>query len=122
MCLKLPCVIVTVLSRDKEVLKRAEVHGPGRGALGVLPLDGPDGGGRGEHAVHTVLLDDAEKLAGVRGADRLTLVDDGGVSVEKRGVADVLVTNYPSKVHNAFDVLYILSSDRCTRHHEYTYH
>jgi len=55
-----------MLSRHEEVAQGAQVVRLGQAGGGVVPLDGPDGGGRGEKAVDPVGLDDAEELARVR--------------------------------------------------------
>ncbi len=78
-----PRPVVTVLSGHEEVAQGAEVVPLGKAGRGVVPLDGPDGGGRCKKAVHPVGLDDSEKLAGIRcpyegkfhGLDRVPFFD-----------------------------------------------
>ncbi len=61
-----PRPVVAVLSGHEEVAQGAQVVTLGKAGRGVVPLDGPDGGGRCEKAVHPVGLDDSEKLARIR--------------------------------------------------------
>jgi hypothetical protein len=61
-----PRPVVAVLSGHEEVAQGAQVIPLGKAGRGVVPLDGPDGGGRCEEAVHPVGLDDSEKLARIR--------------------------------------------------------
>ena len=61
----------------------------------ILLLDGTDRRGGRKHAVDLVFLDEPKELARVRRSDRLALVDDGGVAVEKGRVANGLVANNP---------------------------
>ena len=67
-------------------------------AFRILLLDGPERGRRGEEHVDAVLLDHAPEGAGVGGADRLALVENGGRSAQQRAVDDVGVTHDPADV------------------------
>src|SRR5207253_1352669 len=56
------------------------------------------GGGRGEEGDGAVLADHAPERAGVRGADRLALVEDRGAALQQRPVDDVGVAHRPADV------------------------
>ena len=72
---------------------------PGHQRAGrVLLLDRADGGRRGEQRGHAVLRDHPPERAGVRGADRLALVEHGGAPGQQRGVDDVGVADHPADV------------------------
>ena len=66
--------------------------------LGVLLLDGPEGGRRGEQRPHAVLGDHPPEGPGVGGADRLALVEHGRGAGDERPVDDVGVPDDPAHV------------------------
>ena len=67
-------------------------------AVGVLLLDGAKGGRRREQRRHLVLGDDSPEDAGIGGADRLALEEDGGAAVKQRRIDDVGMTHHPADV------------------------
>ena len=67
-------------------------------ALRIFLLHGAKGGGRGEEGNGAVLADHAPERAGVRGADRLALVEDRGAALQQRPVDDVGVAHRPADV------------------------
>ena len=71
---------------------------PSSVAVGVLLLDRPDRGGRGEQRLDAVLRDHPPERAGVRGADRLALVEHGRRAGDQRRVDDVGVADDPADV------------------------
>ena len=89
---------IGALAGEEERAQRREIVLAREGPVGVLALDGADGGGRGEEGLHAVLGDDAEEGAGVRRAHRLALVEDRRAAVHERAVDDVRVADRPADV------------------------
>ena len=94
----LPRVGVQPLPGEEQGAQGGEVVGGGLRAGGVLLLDRPVCGRRGEHRDGAVLGDHPEERPGVGGAHRLALVEDGGAAGEQRRVDDVGVADDPADV------------------------
>ena len=89
---------VEPLPRQEQRAEPAEVATGQERAVGVLLLDRPDRGGGGEQRLDAVLLDHPPERAGVRGADRLALVEHRGRAGDERRVDDVGVADDPAHV------------------------
>ena len=94
----LPRVGVQPLTGEEQGAHCRQVVVGGLLAGGVLLLDGPVCRRRREHRNGAVLGDDPEERAGVGGADRLALVEDGRAAREQRRVDDVGVADDPAHV------------------------
>ena len=84
--------------RGRRVSRRGQVVAGHQRAGRVLALDRPVGGGGGEHRLDAVVADDPPEGARVGGADRLSLVENGGRAGEQRRVDDVGVADDPPDV------------------------
>ncbi len=89
---------VAALAGEEQGAQRGEIVPADEGPFRVLLLDRAKGGGGGEQHRHLVLGDHSPEGARVRGANRLAFVDDGGVAVQQRRVADVAVAHDPAHV------------------------
>ena len=91
-------VRIAALAGEEQGAKAGQIVLVDVPAVGVLLLDRPERGRRGEQADHAVLGDHPPERAGIGRADRLTLVHDRGVAVQQRRVADVAVADHPADV------------------------
>ncbi len=67
-------------------------------AVGIVALDGAEGGGRREHGVDAVLGDHAPIDAGVGRADGLALEQEAGAAEEQRRIDDVGMADDPADI------------------------
>jgi hypothetical protein len=89
---------IAALAGEIQRLQLREIMLGAQLALGVLLLDGAQGGGGGEQHAHLVLGTDAPEGAGIGRADRLALVHDAGAAGEQRGVDDVGMADDPADI------------------------
>ena len=83
---------------DEEVLEGAQIVAGLELAGRVFLLDGAEGGGRHEQALHAMLRDDAPERAGIRGAHGLAFIQHAGAAGDERGVHDVGMAHHPADV------------------------
>ena len=89
---------IGALAGQEEGPEAGQIVIPDEFALRVFLLDGAEGRGGGEQHLDLVLLDDAPEDAGVRGAHRLALEDDGRAAVQQRAIDDVAVAHHPADI------------------------
>ena len=89
---------VEPLAGEEDALERAEVVAGHQGAVGVLALDRPVGGGGGEHGLDAMVADDPPERARIGGADRFAFVENGGGAGEQGCVDDVGVPDDPADI------------------------
>ena len=82
----------------EQILQRRQVVLAEVSAVGVLLLDRPDRGRRGEQRLHPVFGRHPPERARVRRADRLALVEHGRRAEHQRAVDDVGVADHPADV------------------------
>src|SRR5205814_2076548 len=89
---------IGALSGEKEAAKAGEVVTGEELRVGILALDGAEGGRRGEERLHPVIGDDPPEGARVRRADGLSFVEDGRAALKERCVDDVRMPDDPTDV------------------------
>src|SRR6185437_14044894 len=89
---------IAALAGEEQGAEARQVVVPQQLAVGILLLDGAEGGRRGEQRDRLVLGDHAPEGAGVGRADRLAFVEDRGRAVEQRAVDGVAVADRPADV------------------------
>ena len=89
---------IAALAGEEQCLQLRQIVVVQQLAVGVLLLDRPHRGRRGEQHLHAVLRAHPPERAGVRRADRLALVHHAGAAAQQRRVDDVGVADHPADI------------------------
>ncbi len=71
---------------------------PRQGGVGIGAADRPQCGGRGEHDVHPVLLDQPPVGSRIRRSDRFAFEQNRGGAHQQRGVDDIGMADHPADI------------------------